>query len=145
MVSGNGQRGRGLHPFLEELRSLDLPGGDFVVFGSGPLLVRGWITDVSDLDVVARGAAWTRAQELGTAEFLEEWDVSVVNIGRNITVGTRWAIGDVDTGALIDGAELVEGLPFANLAAVVAYKRIAGRRKDRVHLEIIEHHLPDEF
>ena len=124
---------------------MDLPVGDFVVFGSGPLLVREWITDAGDLDVIARGAAWARAQELGTAEYLEEWGVTVVNIGRNITVGTRWAIGDVDTGTLIDGAELVKGLPFANLAAVVAYKTIADRPKDRVHLEIIEHHLPGEF
>jgi len=145
MVVEKCQSGSGLHPLLEELRSLALPVGDFVVFGSGPLLAREWITEASDLDVLARGAAWARAKELGKAEYLEAWDVSVVNIGPNITVGTRWAIGDVDTCALIDGAELIEGLPFANIEAVVAYKRIADRPKDRVHLEIIEHHLRGKF
>ncbi len=120
---------------------MSLPAGDFVIFGSGPLLARGWIEEAGDLDVVARGAAWDRARELGTIEHLEQWGVTVVNIGRDITVGTRWAIGKVDTDALIDGAEFIDALPFASLEAVVAYKRISDRPKDRVHISIIERRL----
>lgn len=129
------------HRLLEDLAALELPPGDFVIFGSGPLLARGWIDDVGDLDVVARGAAWDRARELGREEHLEEWGVTVVNIGAGITVGTRWAIGDVDVNALIDGAEVIDGLPFAPLDAVVAYKRISARPKDLEHLAVVAHHL----
>ena len=125
-------------PVLGELRSLNLPLGDYVIFGSGPLLARGWIDEVGDLDVLARGDAWTRAQELGTIQYLNEWDVVVVNIGPDITVGTRWAIGDVDTDVLIETSEVIDGLPFATLDAVVAYKKLARRPKDLAHLEIIE-------
>jgi hypothetical protein len=110
-----------------------------VLFGSGPLLVRGWIEDVGDLDVLARGAAWAEAQRRGPIEHLEEWDVEVVAIG-NITIGTQWAIGDIDVDRLIDDAELIEGIPCARLDDVVAYKLISDREKDRLHLTIIESH-----
>ena len=131
------------HPLLEELARLGLPAGDYAVFGSGPLLARGWIDDAGDLDIVARGAAWAAARRLGAEEYLDEWDVTVVNIGPDITVGTRWAIGDVDVDAVIDGAEMIDGLPFASLEAVITYKRISARPKDLAHLAIIDEHLED--
>ncbi len=127
-------------PVLDEFRSLNLPVGDYVIFGSGPLLARGWIDEVGDLDVLARGEAWTRALDLGTTEYLEEWDVTVVNVRPKITVGTQWAIGNVDTDVLIESSEIIDGLPFATLDAVVAYKKISRRPKDLAHLEIIERH-----
>ena len=46
------------------LRGLGLPAGDYAVFGSGPLLVRGIIARAGDLDVICRGAAWEAAQRL---------------------------------------------------------------------------------
>lgn len=138
MVDRRAQHSR--HHLLDELRALRLPVGDYVVFGSAPLLVRGWIDDVGDLDVLARGGAWDRAVELGTTRYLEEWDVTVADIGSNITVGTRWAIGNVDTDLLIETAEIIDGLPFASLEAVMTYKQTAQRPKDVVHLEIIERH-----
>ena len=49
------------HHLFGLLRSLDLPMGDFAVFGSGPLIVRGIIEAANDLDVVSRGRAWERA------------------------------------------------------------------------------------
>lgn len=101
-------------------------------------MARGWIADVGDLDLLARGDAWARALELGVTEYLSEWDVTVVNLGPDITVGTRWAIGDVDTDELIDTAEIIDGIPFASLDAVVAYKAISRRPKDLDHLEIID-------
>ncbi len=128
---------------LEELQSLRLPIGDYVLFGSGPLLARGWIADAGDLDVLARGPAWRRAQQLGPVEYLAEWDVTVVNIGQNISVGTSWGIGDVDPDELIDNAELIDAIPCARLDDVAAYKRIADRPKDREHLAIIEARAED--
>jgi hypothetical protein len=45
---------------FDKLRTLGLPVGDYAVFGSGPLVVRGLTREYRDLDVVARGAAWER-------------------------------------------------------------------------------------
>lgn len=130
-----------MHPYLTELLALELTPCDYVLFGSGPLLARGWIEDVGDLDVLARGRAWERARALGEVEHLAEWNVSVVNIGDVITVGQRWAIGDPDVDELIETADLISGIPCARLEAVVAYKQISDRPKDRAHIQIIESRL----
>jgi len=115
------------------LRSLDLPRGDYAVFGSGPLLVRGIIARAGDLDVICRGAAWERAQRLGPVR--EDHGVPVVALFEGaVSLGVRWAVGDVDVDHLIDTAEVIDNLPFVRLEHVVAYKRLAGRPKDREHL-----------
>jgi len=121
------------------LRPLGLPAGDYAVFGSGPLLVRGIIDRAGDLDVVCRGAAWEAAQRLGQA--VEQHGVPVVSLfGGAITLGCRWSVGDVDIDRLIDTAEVIDGLPFVRLEHVVAYKRLANRPKDREHLRLLEKH-----
>ena len=121
------------------LRSLDLPIGEHAVFGSGPLIVRGIVKATNDLDVISRGDAWRVAARKGDVVHLPEHGVRVASLFDGaITVGTEWAIGDFDVDDLIDTAELIEGIPFVRLEHVVAYKRIAGRPKDREHLQLLE-------
>lgn len=118
------------------LRSLDLPTGDYAVFGSGPMIVRGVIEPTNDLDVVSRGAAWAAALKLGQLVDLPELDITVATFFDGaITVGTEWAIGDFDVDQLIDTADVIDGIPFVRLEHVVAYKQIARRDKDLEHLE----------
>jgi len=119
------------------LRSLCLPKGDYAVFGSGPLLVRGIIGRAGDLDVLCRGAAWEAAQRLGPV--IEQHGVPVVSAFAGlVTLGSRWGIGTFDIDQLIGTAEMVDGLPFVRLEHVVAYKRLADRPKDREHLRLLE-------
>ena len=129
------------HELFDLLRQLELPGGDYVVFGSGPLVVRGLIEATNDLDVVCRGEAWREVCALSPPERVPAWNVDLVSLyeGR-ITFGTSWAIGDVDVDDLIDTAETIQELPFARLEHVVAYKEISARPKDRLHLEALENH-----
>jgi len=120
------------------LRSLDMPEGDYAVFGSGPLIVRGIIEPANDLDVVSRGAAWSTAVERGQLVDLSEHGVTIASVFDGaITVGTEWAIGRFDIDSLIDTAEVIDGLPFVRLEHVVAYKRLAGRLKDLEHLRLL--------
>jgi hypothetical protein len=122
------------------LRSLELPSGDYAVFGSGPLIVRGIIEPANDLDVVSRGAAWEQAAQLGS--LVEERGVTIASFfDGTITIGTEWAIGDFDIDELIETAETIDGLPFVRLDHVVTYKEIAGRPKDRRHLAALEDFL----
>ena len=132
-----------MHPLLHRLRELDLPPDDYALFGSGPLLVRGWIDEVGDLDLIARGAALAAASQHGEPLYLEEHDVEVIAIdGATITVGTSWPAGDFDIDELIDTAEIIAGFPCVRLEHVVAYKRLFDRPKDHGHLEIIRMHWP---
>jgi hypothetical protein len=120
---------------------LELPMGDYAIFGSGPLIVRCWIEPSNDLDILCRGRAWEEALRIGDLVHLENWGIDVVEVDEGaITIGRRWAIGDFDVDDLIDTAELIEGLPFVDLRYVADYKRIADRPKDRRHLEIMERH-----
>ncbi len=121
------------------VRDLNLPAGDFAIFGSGPLIIRELITGSNDLDIICRGAAWEKVQSLGQVKYLPEYDVSIVAIGGDdITFGNQWGIGNPDIDALIDDAEMIEDLPFVQLRHVIDYKLLRASRKDLSHIEILE-------
>lgn len=123
---------------FDHVRSLALPEGDYAIFGSAPLLVRGLIEESGDLDVLVRGPAWTAAVAGGRLVHLEEYGVDIVDAGGGVTLGRTWGIGQFDVDHLIDTAETIDGLPFVRLEHVVAYKRIADRPKDRRHLRALK-------
>ncbi len=115
---------------------MELPPNSYAVFGSGPLAAHRLIDDVGDLDVIVRDVAWDRVKDIGT--IVMYGNDPVVDLGNGLTFGRSWAYGDIDVGQLIEDAETIDGLPFVQLKAVVAYKRIAGRPKDLRHIELIE-------
>ena len=124
---------------FELLRAVDLPAGDYAVFGSGPLLVRGIIEEATDIDIIARKAAWSQALEQGELTYLPDEGITVAAFFDGaLTVGTTWAFGDVDIDDLIDTAELFDGVPFVRIEHVIAFKRVADRVKDHDHLQRIE-------
>jgi len=125
------------HPLVVELLDLDLPIGDWALFGSGPLLIRGWIDEVGDLDVISRGVAWEKARQMGHLETVAG-GIEIAVVGSHITIGSSWAYGDPDVEHLIDTSEMIDGVPCVTIDHVVAYKRIADRPKDRAHLAVIE-------
>ena len=130
-----------MHLSIQRLAELDLPLGDWALFGSGPLLLRGWIDEVGDLDVVSRGPAWEKAKAHGNLAALPDGN-QIVEAGAGVTVGRTWLYGDFAIDDLIDTAEMIDGVPCVRLEHVISYKRLADRPKDRVHLEIIESKTP---
>ena len=124
---------------FDRVKRLNLPVGDFAIFGSGPLIVRGIIPASNDLDIICRGQAWERVKAIGELEYLSKYDVTVVTMcdGR-LTFGTKWAIGEFDIDELIDGAEEIDGLPFVRLEHVTNYKEISKRPKDLRHIEALK-------
>ena len=115
---------------------MELPPGTYAVFGSGPLAAHGLIDGVGDLDVIVRDDAWDRVKALGT--IVMHGNDAVVDLGNGLTFGRSWACGDIDVAQLIEGVETIDGLPFVQLEAVVAYKRIAGRPKDLRHIALMK-------
>ena len=115
---------------------MELPPGTYAVFGSGPLAAHGLIDDIGDLDVIVRYVAWDRVRGIGT--IVMHGNDQVVELDNGLTFGRSWAYGDVDIDQLIEDAEIIDGLPFVRLDAVLAYKRIAGRPKDVKHIALME-------
>jgi len=121
------------------LRSLEFPCGDYAVFGSAPLLMRGITESVADLDLISRGPAWEEAMEKSTPTHLAEHGITVCSFFAGlVTVGNSWAYGHPDIDRLIDTADTIDGLPFVRLEHVAEYKRTAGRSKDLEHLDKLQ-------
>jgi len=110
---------------------LDLDCCDFVIFGSGPLLAHGLRQRISDLDVVARGSVWQRVSEYGCpgTGSLNGAPMALFWGGR-IQFSRGWISDDWDTDDLIDRAEVINGLRFARLTDILAYKQMLLRPKD---------------
>ncbi len=126
------------HPLLRRLAALGLETADFVIFGSAPLLAHGLRPAIRDLDIVARGTAWERARQCGLpatgtitgAEAAQFWD------GR-ITFFRHWITPHWNTDDLISRAEVIDGLRFAPLTDVLAYKLMLQRPKDIADIQAI--------
>jgi hypothetical protein len=130
------------HRLIRLLAKLRLPPGDYVVTGSGPLLAHGLKQTIHDLDLVARGKAWECAARLG--EFVPSHSGTghcIVLFGGRIEVFDYWLGGMVDTDAMIDSAEFIDGIPFLPLADTLRWKRGLGRAKDLADIALIEGHL----
>jgi len=119
---------------FDMVRSLELPVGDYAIFGSGPLIVRGIIVATNDLDIISRGAAWEQVRQVGEISTFDDGNEGVNLFDQRITFGITWKYGSFDLDELIDTAEIIEGLPFVRMEHVIAYKQAADRPKDREHL-----------
>ena len=131
------------HPFFGLLGSLHLPPEDFAIAGSGPLFARGWIAEIGDLDVIARGQAWLRIcqrGEVGQAPLASVHRVLLFDGKIEVLDGWFPASWDVDT--LIDEADLISGLRFVKLEVVAETKKMLQRPQDIQHLGRIAVNLP---
>jgi hypothetical protein len=130
------------HKLIRLLESLALPASDYVVTGSGPLLAHGLKNDIHDIDVVARGRAWEMVARLNRPRRSRSGPgLRVVLFGGDIEVFDHWVGGLTDVDAMIDSADLFDGLPFLSLTDTLRWKRGLGRAKDLADIALIERHL----
>jgi hypothetical protein len=121
---------------IDLTRELDLDRRDFVIFGSGPLLAHGLRRHIGDVDVVARGKAWEKVSQHGVpAVGTLNGAPMVMFDGGAIQFSSGWISDDWNSDDLIDRAEFIQGLPFAPLDDVLAYKSILRRPKDRQDIQ----------
>lgn len=125
--------------FFQIVRDLNLPKGDFAIFGSGPLIIRGLIPGSNDLDIICRGAAWEAAKAIGRTQYVPEYNVEIATMCDDaITFGNQWGIGNPNIDRLIDDAEIIDELPFVSLRHVVKYKLLRASPKDMRHIKILK-------
>jgi methylase of polypeptide subunit release factors len=126
------------HPFIARLVEFGLDRDDFVLFGSAPMLAHGLRKSIRDLDVVARGSAWQHALTHGTPGVGVVSGDPVMHLwGDRIQFSKGWISPSWDADELIDHAEIIEGIRFARLAEVLAYKRVLSRPKDIADIQQI--------
>ncbi|MEV5310806.1 hypothetical protein [Streptomyces sp. NPDC052610] len=133
------------HPFFQRLTSLGLPVDNYVIGGSGPMFAHGLRKEIGDIDVVASGAAWSRALELGQPEAAPlGYAQHVVLFDGTVEILDGWFGYPVDI--LILEAEVIEGIRFMPLTRVLEWKvkfmdSKVGREKDRQDIALIRRYL----
>ena len=117
--------------FIARLIEFGLDRDEFVLFGSAPLLAYGLKEDIRELDVVARGYTWRHVSVCGIPGAGEVSGDPVAHFwGGRIQFSRGWISPAWDPDELIDSAEVIEGLRFARLTDVLAYKQVLRRPKD---------------
>ncbi len=128
------------HPLFLQLLSLHLSSPDYAIFGSGPLLLHELRTEIHDLDIVARTAAWERATLVGKIDTSYHGGSVVRLFDGAIEIFNGWGPGQWDTNHLIDTAEVVGDahLRFVTLENVLKWKKSLDRPKDRSDINLLE-------
>ncbi|MFA5368526.1 MAG: hypothetical protein WC303_00775 [Candidatus Paceibacterota bacterium] len=118
------------------VKDLNLPLGEYAIFGSGPMGIRG-IREMHDVDIIVTHKLWN--------DFIGKpgWEVRQVdnlqgmkNYKLNVEIWKDWWIGwDVDQ--MINESEIFDGLPFVKLEMMIEWKTLIAREKDLKDLELI--------
>ncbi|MEU1268229.1 hypothetical protein [Streptomyces sp. NPDC005799] len=91
------------------------------------------------MDVLARGAAWSEACRLGVPATGTSTNSGAMHFwGGRIEVYSEWISPGFRFEELMERADWIDGLPFASLSDVAAYKKKLMRPKDIDDLRIME-------
>ncbi|MFA5086060.1 MAG: hypothetical protein WC468_00465 [Candidatus Paceibacterota bacterium] len=126
---------------LKRVKDLGLPLGEYAVFGSGPMGVRG-LREMHDIDLIvsdkifdeySEKPGWMIKEIYGYRDWLKNDDLE-------IEMGRDWHEGR-DVEKMIREADMIDGLPFVELDYLVKWKKFFGREKDLKDVELIEEFL----
>jgi len=120
--------------FLDEIKKLNLPKNKFVIFGSGPLVIRD-LRKNKDIDIIVKEDLWK--------ELIKKYKVKdnkLIEIG-NMEIFKDWKPWFNDANKLIDDADIIEGFRFVKLKYVLKWKKEFNREKDRRDVKLIENYL----
>lgn len=129
---------------LKRVKDLGLPIGEYAVFGSGPMGVRG-LREMHDIDLIvsdrifekySNKPEWKIKEIYGYRDWLKNDDLE-------IEMGRDWHDG-WDVEKMIKEADMIDGLPFVQLDYLIRWKKFFGREKDLKDVELIENFLKDE-
>ncbi len=127
---------------IQKVKTLKLSLGHYVVFGSGPLAVRG-LRVSEDIDILVTADLYSKLKATGG------WKEKVFASGKpylikdEFEVMAEWIFPGYtpDTAKLIREAEIIDGIPFAKLIEVRAWKQAFGRPKDLKDIQMIDLYL----
>ncbi|MGM0482830.1 MAG: hypothetical protein ACQEP6_03150, partial [Patescibacteria group bacterium] len=129
-----------IYELLDKLANLELPDTEYVIYGSGPMAIRG-IREANDLDVVVTDRLFG---ELSQRHGNDDPDKLVLEGGDIDIYPTRNSLFD-EPEKVIERAETIEGFRFALLEDIISWKEKVGREKDLVDVKTIEKYLNRSF
>ena len=129
---------------LEKLKKLNLPFGQYAIFGSGILVAKD-IRNASDVDIIAKQALFNKLWEKYSECIVNKPFRCLIINGIEI-VDNRWDNDNnqESTDKMIDNAEIIDGLPYVNLQDTILWKTQQNRGKDLRDIELINNYLKNK-
>ena len=126
---------------IDKVKTLNLPPGSYIVFGSCPLAAAG-LREANDIDMVVseevldslRRAGWEEIDK-GKDDKPLAYDVFEAHSNWNFSSYSP------KLEQLLKTADIFDGVPFASLAEVKKWKAASGRPKDLRDLALIDNYL----
>jgi hypothetical protein len=120
---------------IANLKKESLPIGEYAVFGSAILAVKG-LREAPNIDVIVTDKLW---EELKDNQEPDEEGF----IRRNSIKFSNWWFAPTrkNIPTMIKEAETIEGIPFVKIEEVLDYKKFLNRYKDKKDVELIREFL----
>ncbi len=129
---------------LSRIKALNLPIGQYVVFGSAVMEIYD-IRKAKDIDIVVTEDLYKELKKRGWKRkwnFKRVLTCKALNLeGNEAFTNLHWKDYQVKTEDLVKNAELIEGIPFMSLKDYLFYKKHLPREKDKKDVELIENYL----
>ena len=119
---------------LKHVQELNLPPSQYLIWGSGPLTIRG-IRESQDIDLLVSKSLWTQFSEKyppSTQHLIRIGNIEMWNDCLNLTPLIDEMLAHPD---------IIDGLPFMRLTDTIEWKRFMNRDKDIKDIALIQHFL----
>jgi len=129
---------------FKKLSELNLPLGEYVLVGSGPLAARE-LREANDLDIAVTDKLWQQLLDSGDYKieekhnclFLVEHDSDEVDIIKQL----NWEAYPTTVEEAIASADIIKGFPFLSIPETIKFKTALGREKDFRDIKMLEDYL----
>lgn len=129
---------------FEQVKSLNLPLGEYAVVGSGVMAAHG-IRDYKDIDILVTSTLYEQLKSSGWKENSDRPDLifvekGIFGAGRTMMTTPRY---NPDNDKLIANADVINGIAFIQLNDLVKFKKSLSRPKDLEDIALIEKYLEE--
>jgi len=124
---------------LGKFKKLNLPDGQYVIYGSAPLGIRG-IREIHDLDVAVTNNLYQRLLKKYPKQEKKDKTKRFIKLGKIEIIPPRCSLIR-NIKRTISSADVIEGLRFVKLRDLIKWKRLMGRDKDFKDIKLIEEFL----
>jgi len=128
---------------FKKVKNLNLPQGQYALFGSSALGVRD-IRECQDIDLIVKPGLYKKLKQDPRFSIKK---IETVNVSKEylnheeIDVFEEWKPGIWNIDYLIDDSEIINDLPIVKLSEVIKWKKKKNRDKDKKDLELINKYL----
>ncbi|MBN1216104.1 MAG: hypothetical protein JXA99_11775 [Candidatus Lokiarchaeota archaeon] len=124
---------------LEEVRNLNLPKDQYVLWGSAPLAIKG-LRKARDIDIVVTQSLWDDLLKVYNSQgekknVIKLGDIEIWNDLLNLT-------DKIDE--IVSNSDMIMELPFMKLSYVIEWKKMRGKEKDLKDIDLINNYLNQE-